>query len=154
MDVHRYPQIDALAYLLFYFTSANPCMSMHEAKLSRAKVNADNRRTEDSILRAAISSASYERTSRPKLVRPFRARLRLRGRLDRPFREPLQARSAISSAAVAPRQTRSAISSAPAAPRKARVAISSAPAAMGQARAAISSAVAAPRRARAAISSV
>ena len=37
---------------------------MHEAKMSRARVDADNIRTEDSICRAAISSASYEGTSR------------------------------------------------------------------------------------------
>ena len=39
------------------------CISMHEAKLSRAKVEADNR-TGGSIFRAAISSASNQRTSR------------------------------------------------------------------------------------------
>ena len=37
---------------------------MHEARWSRAKVDADNRRTGGSIFRAAISSARNERTSR------------------------------------------------------------------------------------------
>ena len=37
---------------------------MHEAKWSRAKVDADNRRTGGSTFRAAISSARNERTSR------------------------------------------------------------------------------------------
>ena len=37
---------------------------MHEAKRSRAKADAENGRTGDSIFRAAISSASNERTSR------------------------------------------------------------------------------------------
>ena len=44
---------------------------MHEAKLSRAKVDADNRRTEEGILRAAISNASFERISRPRWVSPL-----------------------------------------------------------------------------------
>ena len=54
-------------YILFYFyiLARDPCISMHEAKLSRARVDADNRRTEEGILRAAISSASFERISRP-----------------------------------------------------------------------------------------
>ena len=37
---------------------------MHEARWNRAKEDADNRRTRASILRAAISNASNERTSR------------------------------------------------------------------------------------------
>ena len=38
--------------------------TMHEARWSREKDDADNRRTRGSILRAAISNASNERTSR------------------------------------------------------------------------------------------
>ena len=38
--------------------------SMHEAKQSRVKVDAENKRTGDSNFRAAISSARNERTSR------------------------------------------------------------------------------------------
>ena len=57
---------------------------MHAARWSRAKVDADNRRTGGSIFRAAISSARNERTSR------------------------LWARAALFEHAVAPRQARAA----------------------------------------------
>ena len=67
---------------IYIYTSVNPCISMHEAKMNRARVDADSRRTEDSICRAAIPSASYERSSW----------LWVRGR---------QARAAISSASTA-----------------------------------------------------
>ena len=58
---------------------------MHEAKLNRAEADTDNRRTEDGILRAAISSTTAA---------------------------PMQARAAISRAPAAPTQVRAAISSA------------------------------------------
>ena len=41
-----------------------PVHNMHEAQRSRATIDAENKRTGDSIFRAAISSASSERTSR------------------------------------------------------------------------------------------
>jgi hypothetical protein len=76
-----------------YNTSANPCISMHEARWSREKYDADNRRTRGSILRAAMSNASHERTSRVwaraslfETAAAISSQLRLRARLERPFR--------------------------------------------------------------------
>jgi len=55
-------------YIYIWITSANLCISMHEAKLRRTKVDADGRRAENGILRAAISNASFKRTSWPRQV--------------------------------------------------------------------------------------
>ena len=49
---------------------------MHEAKLSGAKGDADNRRTEEGILRAANLNTSFERISRPRRVSPVRIHAR------------------------------------------------------------------------------
>ena len=102
---------------------------MHEARWSRAKDDADKRRTRGSIFRAAISSARNGRTSR------------------------LWARAAPFEHAAAPGQARAAPVERSAASGQARAAPVAHSAAPGQARAAHFEPSAAPGRARAAISS-
>ena len=74
---------------------------MHEARWSRAKDDADKRRTRGSIFRAAISSARNERTSR----------LWARAALFEHAAAPGQARAAPVEYSAAPGQARAAISS-------------------------------------------
>ena len=107
--------------MVYNYISADPCMSMHEAKWSRAEVAAGKRRPEDGSLRAAISNASCEGPSRPRQASSTLGTLRLQGRLERPFlafcasgtiRAAQRARAVISSAPAATGQDRAAISSA------------------------------------------
>ena len=93
---------------------------MHEARWSRAKVDADNGKTRGSIFRAAISSARNERTSR------------------------LWARAALFEPAVAPGQAGATLFHHSAAPEQARAALFEHSMAPGQARAALLVPFAAP----------
>ena len=114
---------------------------MHEARWSRAKDDADKRRTGGSIFRAAIANARNERTSR----------LWARAALFEHAAAPGQARAAAVEQSAAPGSsgTRRAFCGSGEA-REAPVEHSAAP---GQARAASAAPSAAPGRARAAISS-
>jgi len=72
---------------------------MHEAKWSRAKADADKRRTGGSTFRAAISNARNERTSR----------LWARAALFEPVVATGQARATLFEHSVAPEQARAAL---------------------------------------------
>ena len=61
--LHKHREVP-YANLVCICTKREPVHSMQEARRSRAKVDAENGRTGDSIFRAAISSASNESTSR------------------------------------------------------------------------------------------
>ena len=116
---------------------------MHDAKRSRAKVDADKRRTGGSIFRAAISSARNERTSR----------LWARAALFEHAAAPEQARAAPVGHPAVPGQARAAPVEHSAAPGQTRAAPVEHSAAPGQTRSALFEPSAAPGRARGAISS-
>ena len=115
---------------------------MHEAKWSRAKIDADNRRTRGSTFRAAISSARNKRTSR----------LWARAALFEHAAVPGQARAPPAEHPAAPGQARAAPVEHSAAPGQARAAPVEHSAASGQTREAPVEYSPAPGRARAAIS--
>ena len=96
---------------------------MHEAKRSRAKMDAENRRTGGSIFRAAISSARNGRTSR----------LWARAALFEPVVATGQARATLFEHSVALEQARAALFEHSAAPGQARAALLEHFAAPGQA---------------------
>ena len=102
---------------------------MNEAKRSRAKADADKRRTGGSTFRAAISNARNERTSR----------LWSGAALFEHAAAPGQARVALVEHSAVPGQTRAAPVEHSAAPGQTRAALFEYSAAPGRARAAISS---------------